>query len=104
MYAIKRKGEKHIIKFYGIISDAYRFYNIADFTVKGCEKYKISDKKQCAICYEETAVYNFCKQDHHDGICLECIEKLKSYYCPFCRDKLIFANKKCYDEDDLIYI
>lgn len=44
MYAIARSGEENILKFYGTISSAYRFYNIADFTVKGNEKYKLSDK------------------------------------------------------------
>lgn len=61
MYAIVRSGEEHILELYGTISNAYRFYNIADFTVRGNEKYKISDKKECVICYNKTAVYNFCK-------------------------------------------
>lgn len=56
------------------MKDAYNYYGIVNNAYdKIYEKYKLSDNGQCVICYEQAAVYNFCAEYHHEGICLKCL-------------------------------
>lgn len=43
---------ERIVKFYGTVKDAYKFYSIVDLSEEACEKYKLSDKAQCVVCYQ----------------------------------------------------
>ena len=73
----KEKYSKYRHEFIkGTILDLYEILHLTEPKplIDKYINYKISDNGTCYVCYEDNIkIYNFCKNKHHEGICLKCL-------------------------------
>lgn len=65
----------------GTMNESYKYWHQHDKTTESFyQQYKINNDGECVLCKQaHKQIYNFCVEEHDEGMCYECFTHLKSF-------------------------